>query len=762
MIRVKYQKSLKAMLIPRLYACWTWLSCVLLFSILAACGGGGEPGGPSSEDLQRARAAGVFIVYQPDSSNVRFSWSDTFALASQYQLQVRTAEGPWATVDAIPGAGGQGGLLTLQRVFEDGQSFRILAVLPSYSVPLKMENGGENLAPILPTPIPQIVLSQSGPVTGTLQMSLDSANGISAVEWFIDLQLAGSGLAAANGFAFSYNVDQLTSGSHMLLARAMTGPGSFVELRRTIDVYTPETQASIYATGTFGPARINVKATSESGITRVTASIDGRELGSLTATNWCEANTCFVDDYNLYSFPINIAEYSSGTHQLQAVVVDGEGHTLTVTRQVVFSNPPVLNVTSPVDGALVHGTLHLVGSASSDKPSGSVRTLATLGPYSILDTTDASFDIEFDLSGVPAGNYTLTVRTTDASGDVASVQHLITVVKTPPPQALLSLGNTGSLLAVDDEHVLYRLAAGESVRMHSVGGADVILQDSVGMLYTQNWQLDEQHSVAIVGLTGGWRATWWRPDGSKIDLNASNPFYTGGDSARDAWPVLHYPYLIWLDGDSNTFMLFNVVTEAYHQIDPPDSMGALGNNAYSFSVQDDALQFFFWGSSQSIMRWDSQDGSFTPITTEGINVAPQTDGSTVAWTAKQLVDGEYVNSLVAGPVDGSSHALLASDVSYFLLGQGVLAWIESNPERFELKARTNGRTWTLSQIRGSRLLAVSGGHVIYTRGGHMYRWNDISGEQLLLETIPGNVKASGKQLYFTNGEAQTLYRLALP
>lgn len=748
---------------PRLYAYWSQLCCVLSFCLLAACGGSGsEPAGPSGEDLQRARAAGIFMVYQPDNSNLRFSWNDTFALASQYQLQVRTAGGPWATVDAMPGAGGQGTALTLQRPLEDGQSFRVLAVLPDYSVPLSLEDGSENLTPVLPETVPQIVLSQTEPVTGTLQMSLDVTTGISAVDWFIDLQTVGAGPSAANGFALSYNVDQLTSGSHVLLARALAGPGFYVELRRTFDVYTPAIQASIYATATYGPARINVKATSESGITLVTASIDGQELGSLTATNWCEGRICFEDDYNVYSYPFNISTYSSGPHQLKAVVVDAEGHTLTVTQDVVLSNPPLLAVTSPVDGALVHGVLHLVGTASSDKPPGSVRTLATLGAYPILDTTDNSFDTTFDLSGVPAGNYTLTVRTTDASNDQANVQYLITVVTAPPPQALLSLGSTGILLAVDEDHVLYQRAAREAVRLYNIGGSETVLQDSTGMQYAWHWQLDAGHSFAIVGMSGGWRTTWWRPDGTKVDLNASNPFYTGGDSALDAWPVVHYPYAIWLAGDSDTFILFNVVTETYSQINPPDSMGPPGNNAYSFSVQDDALQFFFWGSTHSIMRWDSLDGSFTPISGEGINVFPQTDGSSVAWTYKELIDGEYVSSLMAGPVDGSSHALVASNVGHYLLGQGVLAWIESTPELFALKARVNGTTWTLSQIRGSRLLAVSGGHVIYTRSGRMYRWNDVSGEQLLLETIPGNVKASGKQLYFSNGEAQTLYRLTLP
>lgn len=771
------------------------ISC-LIFSLtmmlLVNCGGGGSgsnPGALENVDQASAQSSGLKATFSPDIGIVQMAWKDTFPSALSYRLESQAADASWTELDGIPGNHGDGSILTLQRVVASDTTFRVQAVLPTHSVPLQTTEGETTIRVVLPksTEPLMILLGQSEPVSGTVQLTVSGAPSALSVEWYADLQSIGNSTFAPN-FTALWDTGSLTTGTHLVIARVQTSPGSYIELRRTVEVNTPTVTVKVGITGMTirddspyspiyyaGADAVYVIGTSAYGIQSISASLDGQSLGTLTAPNGClffgpylwgvvpaeiiECNGPAVH----YLFPIDTATYRSGIYILTASATDGNGQTATITQTVSFANTPALALTSPSDGQLVYGTLAVAGTVTSDKP-GPVTTTATLGSVPILNSQEASFSTTYDLTGIPAGSYTLTVKSTDSGSQIqqwTTIQRTITVVSSPNmvQTPLFTIGSTGEFLAAEGTKVLYR-AADNSVRLRDVSGSEIILQESAKFLFADTWQVSNGN---VFVKAKGQDCTmmlnciyWWKSDGTITNLSSSIT------SSRDfdMQPVAHFPYVVWTNfwlGQDlpliSTYTVYNVQTGTYQTVEQP--VGVTDRlDSPSFYIMDGAVNLYFSvrEENSSVYYWDSRSGQSVILASRG--GIPKTDGRRVAWH-----EGP---SLVVQPVPFGSVQTISSTAQNFILRDGILAWIESSLNAYAIKAATVTSTYTLSSVSTSNLLGVGGGDVVYIQSGKLYAWNPAIGSHLLLDTAPGFVIITGKTLYWTNGVSQAVYSFALP
>lgn len=107
--------------------------------------------------------------------------------------------------------------------------------------------------------------------------------------------------------------------------------------------------------------------------------MDGNAVGTLMAPSATNS---------IYSFQVT---GTSGAHAFQAQAIDNNGQSATTASvTIIIDNPPKLSMSSPVDGGLINGTLHIAGTVISDK-TGTVSTTATLGNLPVLNATTSSF-----------------------------------------------------------------------------------------------------------------------------------------------------------------------------------------------------------------------------------------------------------------------------------------------------------------------------------------------------------------------------------
>lgn len=392
------------------------LFAALLFLSLAACGGGGGDGGsgpthaPPTATIANVQPvlAGATITLDGSGSTaaagltLSYNWVLTSKPAgSAASLQNASSAKPSLSTDL---AGDY--LLTL--TVNDGQlssspSTRTVTVLPALS----------------------IQTSSAEPLSGTVTLSLSGYTPGMQVAWYLDQAEIGSGASV------SWDSTKVTNGSHLVTAWLEVA-GKVSEIRRTVAVANSEitlsanTAPSPSAEAGLGLrwTQLDVSANSPRGIASVAATLDGRPIGVLTSANACTGLACSV--LNIYRFFIENKTFISGEHVAVVTATDGAGATRQITVNVQIANPPVITLDTPAEGAIVSGTLPVSGSFSSDKP-GPVTLRAWLGALEFLTTTQSPFQASYDLKGLPAGPYVLTVRATDSTGVFTEKKLTVTV-----------------------------------------------------------------------------------------------------------------------------------------------------------------------------------------------------------------------------------------------------------------------------------------------------------------------------------------------
>ena len=583
--------------------------------------------------------------------------------------------------------------------------------------------------------------------------------------YYVDLILAGTSTTGPN-YSVPVDTSELTTGSHLLLAQLITGPDSYLDVRLPVEVVNPEVAVQVSLSGTSGPVEVNVVATSTYGITSVTASLDGNILGTLATPNGCP-NSC-----GLYQFPVNATSVGSGSHTITAEATDGNGAVASRIVTVTFDNPPTINLTSPVDGALVNGNLQMTGTFGTDKPSASVSLNVTLGNLSILKTSTSPFSSSFSLAGVTPGTYTLTAMATDSDGLSTTVTDLVTVTSSPNLvyTPVFTAGAGSVILATSGVYILYSATDG-TIHQHS-GSVDVTLP--LGTIQNiARWTITDAGYVFAAGFgrdrLGANDSTYmWPPGGaaSNLSIAASS---TGID---DLLMSVHYPWVLWSsshqDADSNEDVLYNVSTGQQYDIYGPSNPTFLSNYLSDFVTLNGQLTLFYSANSGNavvnVFRWDQATNISVQLTSDGRSFYPQTDGIRVAWQTSQTPPPMLFAPYTLTTVDLASNTtqVLSTTMSQSQLSSGLLGWVEQTAATRAIKASDGTTTSTVSPLLGTVLFGSSGGYIVFEESGKMYAWSVSGGRLLLFDAVPGQVNLTGKTVYFTNGSQQVVYAVPLP
>jgi len=763
------------------------LILAMLFG-LAACGGGGgggtatppppPPPTATSAELAAAKAAKVSAVLDLSTKATTLSWSDTFAAGTAYAIEQQAGDGSWQAIDSVPGTSGTGGALQWTHTTNASVTLRVAVQRTGYEVPLDTTSGATSVAIAVPSATPSIALDQVEPVAGSVNLSIQGGGTYTSVAWFVDLNAIGSSTTPP-GYGVVLNASGLTSGPHLLLAQLSVSPDVTLEVRRTIQVANPEVAVQVSVSGTSGLVNVNVNATSAYGITSVTAFLDGTSLGTLTAPN-CAGFGCGAT----YQFPVNATTAGSGVHTVSATATDGNGVSASTSTTVTFSNPPRLTVTSPFDGALVNGTLSISGTFATDKPNTPVTVTATLGSVPVLSATTSPFTGSFSLAGVNPGTYTLTVVATDGGGLTTTVADQVTVTSSPAlvytPR--VTMGSGGSLLAVSTSNLLYSASDGS---IHALtGSTDRVL--SVGTLTNlSGWQISDSGAVYAQAFgtdrAAGPVSIYAWPAGATNAINLSNA--VGSLSNYDQLLPVHEPWILWaslVTSNWNQYTLYNVATGQTLTIPAPAGVTLVGNIGCDFALVNGSLTLFYWtetvpGSGPAttdVYRWDQATGLSTRLTTDGLSLYPQWDGSNVVdWQTDHAAPPPNPPFSLTEATLGGASTVLSSSMSQFQRANGTVAWLDQTISQSgtvqtvtaqAIRASVNGTTTTLSTLLNTVLFGTSNGAVAYEASGKLYVWSPSTGSQVRYDSAPGQVHLAGGTLYFTAGSQGVVYAIGVP
>ena len=757
-----------------------WLLCI----VLAACGGGGggSPSAPPTsstptpQQLAAARSAKLTATLNTANHQATLAWSDTFPVGTSYSIEQQASDGSWSSLDAVPGTTGTGAALSWTRTINSAATLRVSVPETGYSVPLDTPSGSNSVMVAPPATIPSIALSQAQPVSGNVTLSIAGGSTYSEVQWFVDLSSIGTSTAGP-GYSIVLNASTLTAGSHLILAQLESSPDSYLQIRLTIQVQNPEVTVNASVSGTSGTVYLNVNATSASGIAFVSATLDGNSLGTLTVPN-CLGSVCN------YQFLINATAAGSGTHTVSVEATDGNGVSASQTFQVTFNDPPSLTVTTPFDGALVNGTLAIAGTFATDKPGVTVSVSATLGSVTVLKATSSPFSGSFDLTGVNPGTYTLTVIATDSTGLTTTVTDSVTVTSSPSLTytPVLTLGANGAILAVSNSNILYQDSSGD-IHLHTPSSDTII---SLGALTNPaDWQITEGGYVFVYAFgndrPGGSASVYmWAPgETTAADISLA----AGSKSIYDELLPVHFPWVLWASLETSNwsqYTLYNVTTGQNITVPEPPGATLVGNDNCDFATINGNLTLFFWAEfpnaslqniTTNVYSWSQATGTTTQLSSDGLSLYPQTDGTTVAWQTDHAAPPQNPPfTLSTENIASGSTGTLSTNMTQFQLNAGVLGWLEQTTSSSggvstitgqAIKASNGATTSTLTNLLSSVLFGSSGGYVAYEQGGQLYDWGPAGGSVLLFNAAPGQVHLAGSTIYFTNGASQAVYAVPM-
>ena len=514
--------------------------------------------------------------------------------------------------------------------------------------------------------------------------------------------------------------------------------------------------------------------------------LDGSVMGTLTAPN----------QFGAFNEPLYLFQetFPPGTHSVKAIATYIDGTTAQATGTFVAG--PLLTLTSPVgDNAIVSGTLAVQGTFS---PSGTTTLTATLGSLPSMSTHTSPFSLTFDLSGLAAGTYTLTVQATTSNPAATTVIQRTLMVLVNPAFTYTRVATSSvsvDLLAAENNLVVYQSPDG-SVRVQDTNtSSEVVLAGAASLQHLNYWTINNGHVfAAAVGADSPigsnnqpqYQIYEWDPDGSRHNLSQ----LAGANFDFQSDPVAHWPWVIWghenatdvccgEDLSSASYTLLNLETGTSQLIAPPPGISYVITNNYDFLVNGNTVDFYFLsitfpaGSSNftsDIFHWNSDSQQYVKITNGGAqNSPPQTDGTLLAWQTGPLPAHALVVAPIATP---GAQTVLSTNADGFQLKDGLLAWIEGNESTlpgqpsgpFTVKVFDGQTVTTLGTAASAFLPASGGGAIVYQIGtsedqSTTFLWTPTQSSRTLLPGETHTSILSGQFLYFTIDWSQPLYRV---
>lgn len=266
--------------------------------------------------------------------------------------------------------------------------------------------------------------SSGATIRGSYQTSVTTSLGsigTTAVQYYAGARYLGaSGVGATNPTYFTWNSALVPDGPTPLTARAFNRAGLMTGSAQrpvTIDNTAPTVALTSPAAGSVLRGTVSLTATASDAVavSSVAFLVDGAVIGTDTSAPY-EASW----------------SGTSGAHTIQARATDTVFNTRTTSAiSVTVDNaPPSVAITSPAEGASVHGAISVTANVSD--ASGIARVDLYEGATLLGSATSAPFTISWNTVFAGEGAHAIQLVATDAPGNTATSATRNVVVNNAP------------------------------------------------------------------------------------------------------------------------------------------------------------------------------------------------------------------------------------------------------------------------------------------------------------------------------------------
>jgi hypothetical protein len=746
----------------------------LLSCALAACGGGGGGGsnetggagvnpppttppttppggdpptnpptsGPNTDELSSAQNAKLRIFQE--GADLIIDWLDLFDNELGYQLQRRGADGEWQAV--LTYGPGDGERMVWMPVIAASGSYRLVALLDDYSVPLHAGlNETEFPIDVGPSTM-TITLDQAEPVTGGVQVSMQNA----APALSVTYQLNGQPIAestAGNAFTATLPAQHLLHGQHTLTALVQKTEGLFIFLDRPLQVSNPNpallmnvTQSSSDATA---PLKMSARATSAAGIAMVEFFVNNTPVSVLTTP----------DESGRYIVTIDRTTLPSGPNVFRAVATDYDGANVSMEQRFNINQWPSLQVTGLFDGMIAaNGRIDVQATFGDDMPGATLTIL--VGQQRLVQTQTSPLNGSYLLEGIAPGQYSVLVRVRDATGKVNSRTYQLIVPSTGLSYELIAT-DAEDLLGTGDGMLLYRNKAGELILRNATGAATTV--SPAPNLGTLHYQFSDGR---FIGFYPSSHVYVIAPSGQSLDLTPTSQQQTV------IAPNVHGRWVSWVPAGAagRVITAYNLETEQTTTVVLNDStapgiatsqhyrhelFGPAGAERVLFSSTINGTPGIY---SRALVNGTNE------LLLAGPNFDVQSDGTRLMW--QQFIDDSHRPLMTAPLNNPTASTVLSQSTFQSFLENGVICWLDRSYVLHVYDGSTS--TQLAENVLEIGENTLKDGRLIYRDDAAMHVWTVAGGERVWLEAPARQVIQSDGVAYFLTGSSGPLYRVTLP
>ena len=280
--------------------------------------------------------------------------------------------------------------------------------------------------------------AQGTTVSGAVPVMASVSPNTISVQFKVDGHNSGPTVTSAP-FTYSLDSTKLSDGTHSLTAEAIDASGQSTSSSAVSIIVAnagaPSVSITSPASGATVSGTVPITTSVSSNTAGVQLMVDGNNSGStVTAAP--------------FSFSLNTATLTDGSHSLAAVASTSSGRSTTsatVLITVSNSSAPTISITSPASGATVSGTVAVSTSVSSNTTSVQFKVD---GANSGAAVTTAPFGFSLNTTTLSNGSHSLSaVATNSASQTATSATVTITVNNSSAPSISITSPASGATVS---------------------------------------------------------------------------------------------------------------------------------------------------------------------------------------------------------------------------------------------------------------------------------------------------------------------------